>query len=700
MAKKITSESLLNIEPNKVPTDVKSYSTFIYGFPKTGKALDNNMIIPTPEGDKKVSDIKVGDYLFDRQGNPTKVEGVYPQGTLKAYKVTLSDKTSFIVNDEHIIPYVTSKKNINSKTLKEIMADYKQEVSSSFDDRPVKKHHKYKIPKSDAVHYSKKDLPLHPYALGVLIGDGALTCRYLTVSSSEQDVIERFMEKAGLDEYNKSKWNYDYFFQKRHNGTRPKEIQNIIADLGLNVKSINRFIPKEYLEGSISQRKELLAGLMDTDGSVHVNKTGSRRFGISTNSERLADDIKKLVLSLGYGCTLAKHSRNDELHVNDEYNVNIFTADNISKSNKHLQALSTRNDWYESKKELYTHIINIEEVEEREMTCFSVDNEEKLFLINDYIVTHNTTFVNDLYGERVIFIGTERRHDAVPGAMVVNVDSWGEFLQTMKALQHPEVHEKFDAICIDTTAKLESFCESFVLSSLDVDDLSDLPWGKGFSTYNKELEKGISLIEKSGYIPIFIDHAKKETKKVLVSDANAKESDLKDASVVKGDDGKQYVEYEKTVPSIKHKLFNQINRIVDNILFLDMTVDKNGIESRKIFYRDAPNHLAGSSFRNMPEYTELSAQAYEQAAKDAINNEGKNNIEEKQREQSKGATYDYNALMTEVAELGKKLQQDGKAEERNKVIENVLGKGRKVKDLDESQSEVLSVLVDELKEIS
>ncbi|WNM51325.1 terminase large subunit [Staphylococcus phage Alsa_4] len=96
------------------------------GVPGAGKALDNNTIIPTPQGDKKISEIKEGDFLFDRKGNPTEVVGVFPQGKIKAYKVSLDDGSYFIVNDEHIIPYVTSRGNINSKTLKEIYKDYKK----------------------------------------------------------------------------------------------------------------------------------------------------------------------------------------------------------------------------------------------------------------------------------------------------------------------------------------------------------------------------------------------------------------------------------------------------------------------------------------------------------------------------------------------------------------------------------------------
>lgn len=321
--------------------------------------------------------------------------------------------------------------------------------------------------------------------------------------------------------------------------------------------------------------------------------------------------------------------------------------------------------------------------------------------VYSYPKAGKTTFINDLYGDKVLFLATERRHDAIAGAMVLNIDSWGEFLQAMKVLKKPEAQEKFDAICIDTVGRLESYCEKYVLSNLDIDDLSDAEWGRGFSTYNKELENGLSLIEKSGFTPVFITHAKQETKKILKSEATTEEKSTENASVVLDKKtGKEYVEYQKTTPDIKTKFFNMINRIADNILFLDMTVDSNGVESRKIFYRDSPEHLAGASFRNMPEHTQLSPKAYQEAVSKAIASEGNSNTEDTKREQSHGAEYDFEGLMSEVAKLGKKLQEDGKADERNKVIADVLGHGRKVKDLNENQAEVLSVLVDKLKEIA
>ena len=697
--KKITVDDLLNLEGNKVPTDALSYSRLIYGQQKVGKAVDNETVIPTPDGFKKVHEIKENDYLFDREGNPTKVIGVYPQGKIEAYKVSLSDGTSFIVNGEHIIPYVTSRGNINSKTLNEMMVDYTYTAKTRVGgvDREIKRH-RYKIPKSNAVHYTEKELPLHPYALGVLIGDGSLTCEYLTVSSNEEDVINRFMKYAELKEFNRNKHNYDYLFQKQHNGDRPKEIQNIIENLGLNTKSIYRFIPKEYLQGSIQQRKELLAGLMDTDGHVQINKTGSRRFGINTNSSQLAKDIKELALSLGYGISSREYARNDDAHRNIEYIIDIYTTDNISKSNKHLQKLNSQTDWYESKKELYSHIVNIEKVEDREMTCFSVDNEEKLFLINDYIVTHNTSLVQDLYGERVLMLATENRHAHIEGVHVINIDSYPEYLRVMRLLQAPELQEKYDALCIDTVGRMESYVEHYVLNKLNIEALGDLAYGAGYGAYNKELENMVSLIEKSGYVPVFISHDKTVTQQVEKTKATEDDKNAEGASLsFDKKTGKEYIEYDRKEPDIKNKLNNLLARVVDDVLYLGFVVDENGIEERRIFTKPTANHFAGSSF-NLPESIPQNAEVFKEETVKAIKRKGSDNLEEGSREQSQGVEYNFDELMKETASLGKQLQENGKADMLKQIVEEVLGKGKKVKDLEPSQVEVLSALVDRLKE--
>ena len=71
----------------------------------SGKAQPNDTLIPTPIGHIELGDLKVGDYVYDRMGNPTKILGVFPQGKIDCYKVTLSDGRSTYCNDEHLWSY-------------------------------------------------------------------------------------------------------------------------------------------------------------------------------------------------------------------------------------------------------------------------------------------------------------------------------------------------------------------------------------------------------------------------------------------------------------------------------------------------------------------------------------------------------------------------------------------------------------------
>ena len=83
--------------------------TCLIGKAGSGKAQPIDTVIPTPNGYKKLGDIKVGDYVYDRLGKPTKVLGVFPQGMKDVYTVELADGRKTQCNDEHLWSYYTSK---------------------------------------------------------------------------------------------------------------------------------------------------------------------------------------------------------------------------------------------------------------------------------------------------------------------------------------------------------------------------------------------------------------------------------------------------------------------------------------------------------------------------------------------------------------------------------------------------------------
>ena len=80
------------------------------GVSGSGKGQPINSIIPTPNGDKKIGKIKVGDYVFGANGKPTKVLGVFPRGMLPVYKVTFEDGSNLIVDGDHIWTFEGRKK--------------------------------------------------------------------------------------------------------------------------------------------------------------------------------------------------------------------------------------------------------------------------------------------------------------------------------------------------------------------------------------------------------------------------------------------------------------------------------------------------------------------------------------------------------------------------------------------------------------
>ena len=76
---------------------------FVDALAGSGKAQPKDTIIPTPSGDKRLGDLQVGDFVFDRLGKPTRVLGVFDQGELEAYKMVFSDGRETICNGEHYL---------------------------------------------------------------------------------------------------------------------------------------------------------------------------------------------------------------------------------------------------------------------------------------------------------------------------------------------------------------------------------------------------------------------------------------------------------------------------------------------------------------------------------------------------------------------------------------------------------------------
>ena len=376
-----------------------------------GKACTNNTKIPTPDGWKTVGDIKVGDYLFGKDGNLTKVLGVYPQKNKKqVYEVELIDGRVIECCEDHLWSVYTYAEKEDYKTFNTKYLYEKQ--------NDIKRGYKFQLPVNESVYYSKKDLPVDPYLYGVILGDGCKG-KFLCISTSDKEILENISKILNAYPVKYKGDNCNYYFKNKKTGKRIT-YDDIRGELELgNLYAHEKYIDDVYKISSKEQRLELIKGIMDTDGCIdrHLDNNGYGRYNLtfSTVSSQLRDDFIEVIRSLGYNASwsLGKSKSKENEVKRDQYvvNINVNHSDkkDFFKIKRHLDNAYKAEKQGDRRKD-YSKV-SIKEIRKtnryENMTCFEVDNEEHLFLIGDYVVTHNTltetaaVYLNALEGKGV-----------------------------------------------------------------------------------------------------------------------------------------------------------------------------------------------------------------------------------------------------------------------------------------------------------
>lgn len=349
-----------------------------------GKATSNDTLVRTPHGWRRMGLIRPGDYVISRDGSSTKVEDVYPQGELQLYWVTFADGRKVEVCGEHLWEsfYVNTSENTrwqvrNTLEMKRLIQMPNPRVY---------------IPLIEPEDLPEQAVPVDPYLLGVAIGDGSLSQGYVNLCFPDQfiadeitKVLPAHLEIKGVE------GKCLYVVRRKERGVGDEDVKRGLFDLGLmGCLAADKFIPAEYLQGSIEQRLHLIQGLMDTDGTVQ--KSGSLTY--STVSEELAKNVQYLVRSLG-GLACIRPRQTYFTHKGEKkagqlcYEVDI----RHTKPSEFLRLPRKRdrvNDDNQYSKDLKLRVMSIEPSRVAEATCISVDHPEKLYVVQDFIVTHNT----------------------------------------------------------------------------------------------------------------------------------------------------------------------------------------------------------------------------------------------------------------------------------------------------------------------
>lgn len=316
-----------------------------------------------------------------------------------------------------------------------------------------------------------------------------------------------------------------------------------------------------------------------------------------------------------------------------------------------------------------------------------------------------TTFAYDMYGKRGLFIATEDRHKALPGAMVIRINSWVEYLKVMGELRNPKAKELYDVIILDTTENLYGMLEKYVAGlwkEKNVGERNDI-WGKDWTDLKKMWKNGLNMIPDAGFVPCFIAHAAEQTVQipasgVLKSDLEGATVELKTAKDPNNENKTLEVyEFQKYMPDMKDKVFAPINKMVDNILFANTTLDvSTGQEQRVIYLRDTLQWMAGSTFKNIDPIIPLDAKEYDKAVKKAL---GKVSKKDTTKESSRHVKteLDYDEIMAKVKSAGAAFHAAGKLDKLNNISESIFGIGEKMTDAPESQVEQLELALNKIE---
>jgi hypothetical protein len=378
-----------------------------------GKAQPVSSKILTPTGWKLMGEISVGDYVIGSDGKKQKVLGVYPQGKRPIYDVYFSDGTKTQCDEEHL--WAVNKFYRRNRKIKgkwDPNHDFEVLPLSKIKDNLYIKTKKqnfknYLIPQVNPVEFDFQNIKLDPYVLGVMLGDGCLN-KSMCFDTKDDDIINNVSQFYGknnisINEYFRDVKTDDDVLVKTKNIKRVRllKAKPIFEGLGLfNSNSKTKFIPKNYLYNSVWVREKVLQGLIDTDGWID-----GHLIGYSTVSEQLMLDVRELVLSLGGTCIVkeknVKYLYKENFSLKKSYSLTIsFPNNDITPSlcNRKISRFK-----YRTKYEKNKFITEVKYSHEEDAQCIYVENDDHLYVTDDFILTHNTTILtkiaNSAYNE-------------------------------------------------------------------------------------------------------------------------------------------------------------------------------------------------------------------------------------------------------------------------------------------------------------
>lgn len=361
-----------------------------------GKGLPVAAPILTPQGWRAIGSLAPGDCVVGGTGRLCTVMGVFPQGEQPLNEVTFTDGTVIVCDDAHLWKVQTADDQHRTGAWKVLSAADLRQRKLQYGSNG--RRNKYRVPDTPVCAFPHKPVPVDPYVLGALLGDGSLVRGTPLFSSADEFVVAELRRR--LPAYVKIK-KFESAgrcptYTLSTNGRSSSSANLLVRELdALGVwgrRSWQKHVPARYLFNSQRVRLQVLQGLMDTDGCV---ATGGLEF--SSTSQQLAEDVAFLVRSLGGTARVAsRYTYAVQAHTRKRDRRSWRVRLSFSPGAEPPFLLPRKRALFKpATRGVSRRIKTVVPAGVGETVCIQVDSPDSCFITENFIVTHNTKTIID-----------------------------------------------------------------------------------------------------------------------------------------------------------------------------------------------------------------------------------------------------------------------------------------------------------------
>jgi replicative DNA helicase len=363
----------------------------IAGYTSSGKSQPLDARVLTPYGWRRMGDLLPGDEVSDPGGQISSVTGVFPQGVLPVYRLTFADGSSCEASADHLWVVDALRHLREHQTVRGVRGKqyYVMErlVLTTRELQGLSRYRRPRLVSMLPLEFPEAPLPVDPYLLGLLLGDGSFTSGSVKYFSADSELVDSVRDALPeSDQLSTTPGVGTRLDQHRIIKAGPRSrygqsaVKQALVDMGLfGHDSVTKFVPDRYKWASSATRLAVLQGLMDTDGGWCQ---GAPEF--SSASVQLRDDVVWLARSLGLVVTYSERKsasgkQDYRAWIRETLETRIFR---LSRKLGPLPAIAQQHGRV---------LRSVEYSRDAECRCISVSASSHMYVTDDLIPTHNTS---------------------------------------------------------------------------------------------------------------------------------------------------------------------------------------------------------------------------------------------------------------------------------------------------------------------